>query len=145
MFEIREGLDARDEPSEEASRLSKLVVGAAIEVHRHLGPGHLESAYEEALGIEFSLRNIPFQRQVPIVLLYKGQHVGQSFLDFLVGGLLLVELKAVESLLPIHQAQVISYLRITGKQLAILINFNVTLLKHGVRRIVLTQRQKEDL
>jgi GxxExxY protein len=138
MFEERDGFDLRDEPSDEANQLSKLVVGAAIEVHRHLGPGHLESAYGEALCMELTLRRIPFERQYPITISYKGAPIGESRLDFLVGGMLVVELKACDAILPIHRAKVISYLRATGKQLALIINFNVQALRDGIKRVVLT-------
>jgi GxxExxY protein len=138
MFEERDGLDLRDEPSDEANQLSKLVVGAEIEVHRQLGPGHLESAYEEAMCIELSLRGIPFQRQYPVPLLYKGHPVGDSRLDLLIGGLLVVELKACEAILPVHRAKAIAYLRASGKQLALILNFNVQLMKEGIKCIVLT-------
>lgn len=126
------------EPSPELDRLTHEVIGAAIEVHRTLGPGYLESVYEEALAIEFALRGIPFTRQVVIAVDYKGHSVGESRLDFLVGGQLVTELKAVEVLIPIHSAQVISYLKTTGRSLGLLINFNVGLLKDGVKRVVLT-------
>ncbi len=113
------------------------VIGAAIEVHRELGAGYLEAVYEEALAAEFALRRISYLRQSAVNLNYKGIPGGQSFLDFLVGDCLVVELKAVESILPIHQAQVISYLKATHKTLGLLINFNVVVLKSGIRRIVL--------
>ena len=114
------------------------VIGAAIEVHRVLGPGFLESVYEEALAIEFGVRDIPCQRQVPLAIDYRGQAIAQQKLDFLVGGRLIVELKAVETLAPIHVAQVISYLRAAHQGLALLINFNVPVLRAGLRRVVLT-------
>jgi GxxExxY protein len=98
------------EPNARVDDLARQVIGAAIEVHKILGPGYLESVYEEALAIEFTLRNIPFERQKPIVLLFKDKVVGDSRLDFLVGGELIVELKAVESVHPIHPAKVINYL-----------------------------------
>ena len=127
------------EPSAEVDRLAGLVVDAALEVHRVLGPGFLESTYEAALAIEFGLRGIAFEQQKPIRLNYKGRPVGEARLDLLVDGLLIVELKAVDSLQPIHQAQVINYLKATGCELGLLINFNVTLLKDGLKRVVLTQ------
>jgi GxxExxY protein len=122
---------------EDLDRLAHEVIGAAIEVHRHLGPGFLESLYEEAMAVELRLRNIPFETQIGIDLVYKGQPVGLGRLDLLVAGRLIVELKAVEALAPIHSAQVLSYLRITKHKLALLINFNVPVLKQGIRRIVL--------
>ena len=98
----------------------------------------MESVYEEALAIEFTLRNIPFERQKPIVLMFKNNIVGDSRLDFLVGSELIVELKAVETIHPIHPAKVIQYLKIMGLQLALIINFNVVQLRDGIKRIVLT-------
>jgi GxxExxY protein len=121
-----------------SSRLSGLVIGAAMEVHRNLGPGFLESVYEEALCIELSLRRLAFQRQVPIGVTYKGHTVGEGRVDLLVANQLVVELKAVEVLLPVHQAQVISYLKATGHRLGLLINFNVPILKSGIKRVILS-------
>ncbi|MEM6798349.1 MAG: GxxExxY protein [Planctomycetota bacterium] len=126
------------EPAPEVDRLASDVVDAAMEVHRHLGPGFLESTYEAALAIELGLRNVLFKQQRAIDLDYKGHAVGSARLDLLVGGLLVVELKAVDALLPIHKAQVINYLKATGCELGLLINFNVALLKDGLQRIVLT-------
>ncbi len=126
------------ELGEEISQLSGAVIGAAIEVHRVLGPGFLESVYQEALGVELHLRRIPFISQAVVAVNYKGAKVGEGKLDFLVGNSLIVELKAVENLAPIHEAQVISYLKMTGHPLALLINFNVSLLKNGIRRIILS-------
>jgi GxxExxY protein len=124
------------EPNEETDRFAREVIGAAIEVHRILGPGFLESIYEEALCVELKLRSIAFQQQVPVPVIYKGVAIGQGRLDLLVNGKLIIEIKAVESLAPIHTAQAISYLKATGHQLALLINFNSMTLKDGVKRIV---------
>jgi GxxExxY protein len=126
------------EPSRRVDELARQVIGAAIEVHRILGPGFLESVYEEALAIEFALREIPFERQKPIQLVYKDRTVGDSRLDFLVGEELVVELKAVESVHPIHPAKVINYLKMTGLELGLIINFHVLQLRDGIKRIVLT-------
>ena len=126
------------EPDSNLDTLAYAVIGAAIEVHRNLGPGYLESVYEEALGIEFGLLGIRFARQVSVSVSYKGRPVGEGRLDYLVGECLIVELKAVEALAPIHKAQVISYLRTTGFRLGLLINFNVPVLKQGIQRIILT-------
>lgn len=115
-----------------------MVIGAAIEVHRMLGPGFLESVYEEALCVEPDLRRLPYVRQMPIAINYKGQLVGEGRLDICVGNALIVELKTVEALLPIHQAQLMSYLKTTGHKLGLLINFNVLVLKMGIKRIVLS-------
>ncbi|HEX8916343.1 MAG TPA: GxxExxY protein [Humisphaera sp.] len=124
-----------DEPSEELNRLSHAVIGAAMAVHTELGPGHLESSYERALHLELTARGIPFVKRPRVVIAYRGEPVGESELDLIVDGKLIVELKAVEALGPIHKAQVIAYLKATGLELGLLINFNVTHLKHGIRRI----------
>lgn len=128
----------RKEPEEELDQLARDVIGAAIEVHRVLGPGFLESVYEEALGIELKLRGIPFQRQVSLGVEYKGERVGEGRIDLLVKDALIVELKTVDNLAPIHKAQTISYLKATGLKLALLINFNVPVLKDGIKRIILS-------
>lgn len=117
-------------------RLSYRVIGAALEVHRVLGPGFLESIYEAALCIELTRSGIPFSRQVPISVQYKGESVGDARLDLLIDDLLIVELKAVECLAPIHVAQVLSYLKTTDLWLGLLINFNVPALRDGIRRVI---------
>jgi len=126
------------EPDQELDELARAVIGAAMEVHTILGAGFLEATYEHALAIELGLRGIPFQRQWPIALRYKGQLVGEARLDFLIAERLIVELKAVDQLHSIHHAQVINYLKATGFQLALLINFNVEALRDGIKRVVLT-------
>src|SRR3954447_2509422 len=108
------------EGEEIADPWSRLVIGAAIAVHRTLGPGFLESVYEEALCIELQERGIPFVQQSPAAVLYKGRLVGEGRLDLLVGDALIVELKAVEALAPVHTAQLISYLKSTGCHLGLL-------------------------
>ena len=113
------------------------VIGAAIELHKILGPGYLESVYEEALAVELSLRDITFSRQLTFALDYKGHKIGEGRMDFLMDGCLVVELKAVEALAPIHTAQAISYLKATKHRLALLINFNVPVLKDGIKRVAL--------
>lgn len=126
------------EPDPRVDALAREVIGAAIEVHRHLGPGYLESIYEEAMAVELTLRGVAFERQKPVGLRYKGHILGDHRLDLLVGDCLIVELKAVDVLAPIHHAQVLSYLKATSLTLGLLINFNVPVLKHGIKRIVLT-------
>ena len=117
--------------------LTEAIIGAAMEVHRALGPGLLESAYQECLYRELELRQIPFQRQYDLPVSYKGQLLDCGYrLDVLVADVLVVELKAVERLLPIHEAQLLSYLKLSGKKLGLLINFNVVHLKNGIKRIV---------
>lgn len=127
------------EPDAHLDKLAHRVIGAALEVHRALGPGYLESVYEEALAHEFQLQGIPFERQSRISLDYKGHPVGESRLDFLVGGCLVVEIKAVDQLAPIHTAQVLSYLKATRLTLGLLINFNETILKSGIKRVILSE------
>jgi GxxExxY protein len=120
------------------NELTEAVIGACIEVHRNTGPGLLESAYEQCLCRELSLRGIPFVLQWPLPVKYKGTLLDCGYrVDLLVDGRLLIELKAVEKLLPIHEAQVLTYLRLGGWQIGLLINFNVQLLKDGIKRLVL--------
>ena len=117
-------------------RLSGEVIGAAIEVHRYLGPGLLESAYELALEHELRLRGLAVERQKAVVLKYKTIELGDGFrLDLLVDDRLLVEVKAIDCILSIHEAQLLTYLRLSGKHLGLLINFNVPVLKTGIKRI----------
>lgn len=127
----------RTELDEYTNLLSGRIIGAAIEVHKALGPGFLESIYEEALVIELKHRNINLQQQPKVNVMYRGHEVGQSRLDLLVEDKIIVELKAVETILPIHHAQVISYLKAKNLNLGLLINFNVELLmRGGVKRII---------
>ena len=116
--------------------LSSAIIGAAIEVHRALGPALLESAYEQCLAQEMSLRKMPFERQKPVPVQYKGTQLDCGYrLDFLVAGLVVVEVKAIDALLPIHQAQLLSYLKLGGWKLGLLINFHVPLLREGIKRV----------
>ena len=118
------------------SRLSGEVIGAAIEVHCFFGAGLLESAYELALEHELRLRGFSVERQKAVALRYKTFELGDGFrLDLLVDDSLVVEIKAVDTLLPIHEAQLLTYLRLSGKHLGLLINFNVPILTNGIRRI----------
>ncbi|MEH1812724.1 MAG: GxxExxY protein [Nostoc sp.] len=126
------------ELGEDMNRLTGEVIGAAIEVHRVLGPGFLEEVYKEALIIEFFRCGIPHVVEKSVTVNYKGHEVGKGRLDFLVANCLIVELKAVQNLAPIHEAQVLSYLKMTNYPLALLINFNVPLLKDGIKRIILS-------
>ena len=120
------------------NQLSHEIIGAALEVHRALGPGLLESAYEECLAREFSIRGMAFERQVPLPVSYKGAAVDAGYrVDFVVSGLVIVELKAVDALLPIHAAQLLTYLKLSDKRLGLLINFNVVRLRDGLQRVVL--------
>lgn len=124
------------------NQITEQIIGAAIEVHRALGPGLLESAYEECLARELALRQIPFERQKPIPLTYKDAVIDIGFrLDLIVDGQVVVELKAVDALQPIHEAQVLTYLKLTGKQAALLINFNTQVLHNGIRRLVMNLQE----
>ena len=133
--------DRRDAESQRAAEgslnaLSESVIGAAIDVHKHLGPGLLESVYEACVAREFELSGIHFKRQAGIATSYKGSTLPISFrVDFLVNDLLMVELKSVESLSELHTAQMLTYLRLTNFRLGLLINFNVPALWRGVRRV----------
>ena len=120
------------------SDLTNEILAAAIEVHRVLGPGLLESVYEQCVCRELKLRNVPYECQVPLPLIYKGDKVEAGFrIDLLVAEKVVVEIKAVEKLLPVHDAQLLTYLKLTKKRVGLLINFNVPLLKEGIRRKVL--------
>jgi GxxExxY protein len=117
--------------------LSHRVLGLCMEVHRELGPGLLESAYEEALAYEFTQAGLAFERQREMPLLYKGVKLNCGYrLDFLVEGQLILELKAVGELLPVHHAQLLTYLKLERRSLGLLINFNVPVLKAGISRVV---------
>ncbi len=116
--------------------LTREVISAAIEVHRTLGPGLLESAYEECLCREFDLREIPYQRQKELPVEYKGMQLDCGYrLDLLVANTLILELKSCEGLQAIHEAQLLTYLKLTGVEIGLLINFNVPVLKNGIKRI----------
>lgn len=124
------------EPEQEADRAAYRVIGAAIAVHRALGPGFLENVYESALCVELQQRAIAFERQKVVPLLYRDRHIANHRLDLVVSGRVIIELKAVDLIAPIHIAQMISYLTATHLQLGLLINFRVPVLKHGIHRIV---------
>jgi GxxExxY protein len=118
--------------------LTEGIIGAAIEVHRELGPGLLESVYEECMCQELRLRDIPFLAQVELPVVYKGRETGGTYrIDLIVGDEVVVELKAVERLLSVHEAQLLTYLKLTGKRVGLIINFNVPVLHRGIIRRVL--------
>ena len=122
----------------EINKLTDVVISSAVEVHRALGPGLLESTYEMCLARELSIRQIEFERQKPIPVLYKGVTLDCGYrADLVVDGRLLVGIKSVDALAAIHEAQLLSYLKLGGWQIGLLINFNVQLLKSGIRRRVL--------
>ena len=119
------------------NQLTHEIIGAAIEVHRLLGPGLLESAYEECLAREMTLRSIEFKRQLPIPVVYKDLKLECGYrVDFLVAGRIIVELKSIEALAPVHDAVVLTYLRLSGCKVGLLINFFVPLLRDGIKRFV---------
>ena len=120
------------------NELTRAIIGAAIEVHRSLGPGLLESAYEECLCRELELQGIAFERQKPLPLEYKGLKLECGYrVDLVVDGTVVVEIKSVEALLPIHEAQLLTYMKLGGWKVGLLINFNVPVLRQGIRRLVL--------
>ncbi|MBB02507.1 MAG: GxxExxY protein [Planctomyces sp.] len=124
--------------NENVDELTENIIGAAIEVHRVLGPGLLESAYEACLCRELSVRKLHFQKQVPLPVQYKGLQLEAGYrLDLLVEDKIVVEIKSVDELLPVHQTQLLTYLRLSRKRIGLLINFNVPLLKHGLKRMIL--------
>ncbi len=121
----------------ELNLLSKEIVDACINVHKEIGPGLLESIYEFCLMKEFELKGIKAENQVIIPLVYKGNRIAKEFkLDILVEKEIVLELKSVDSILPVHEAQIISYLKLSNKKLGFLINFNVDLMKRGIKRFV---------
>ena len=131
---------------ERANKWSEQVIGAAIEVHRHKGPGLLEEIYERCLMREFELRSMPAANQVLVPLEYKGLTLDQVLrLDIMVDRCLIVEIKAVERVLPVHKAQLLSYMKLMDVPIGLLINFHVSLLKEGVSRMVLRGADLEDV
>ena len=119
------------------NQLSHSIIGAAIDIHRCLGPGLLEAVYEECLAKELTIREIPFERQKPIPLVYKDLKLECGYrLDFLVDRRIVLELKSIEALAPIHDSIMLTYLRLSGAHLGLLINFNVPILKQGIKRFV---------
>ena len=122
----------------EINQLTEQIIGSAIEVHRELGPGLLESAYQRALAHELRLRQIAFEEQKLCPIKYKDLIIDDAYrLDFLVGGMVVVELKTVDTLLDVHEAQVITYLRFTSCRVGLLLNFRTTILTRGLKRLAL--------
>jgi GxxExxY protein len=117
--------------------LTHRIIAAAIEVHRNLGPGLLEVVYRLCLGIEFAANGLKFQTELPIPISYKNKTIDHCFrLDFLVENDVIIELKSLEKVLPVHEAQLLTYLRLAKKQVGLLINFNVPILKQGIHRCI---------
>ncbi|MCK4558278.1 MAG: GxxExxY protein [Calditrichia bacterium] len=125
------------DPNYARSEITSKIISSCIEVHSFLGPGLLESVYEDALAREFELQHIKYERQKPIELNYKGKMIGSHRVDFLVEDDVIVELKAVESINNIYLAQLMTYLKVMDKQVGLLINFNVERLKEGIKRVIL--------
>jgi GxxExxY protein len=125
----------------DSHQLTHEIIGAAIEVHRLLGPGLLESAYEECLCHELTLRKLGVQRQVPVPVVYKEVKLECGYrLDLVVERKVILELKSIEAFSPVHEAIMLTYLRLSGHRIGLLINFNVTILKDGIRRFVFEPR-----
>ncbi len=130
----------------ELNELTESIIGAGIEVHRALGPGLLESAYEECLCHELNLRGLTFQRQLPLPVTYKGLQLNTGFrVDLLVADQVVVELKATDTLLPVHSAQLLTYIKMGGWPLGLLMNFNVPVLRNGIKRLINVPRQGDKL
>jgi GxxExxY protein len=125
------------EPSPEHDLVARQIVDAAFAVHSTLGPGLLESVYEQCLACELEAREIPFLRQVGLPVQYRNKRIDVGYrMDMVVSGLVVVEIKAIEKILPVHEAQLSTYLKLAGYQVGLLINFNVVLIKYGIRRRV---------
>jgi GxxExxY protein len=122
---------------DEINKLTEEIIGCAIEVHRNLGPGLLEATYEAALCVEMELAGLSFRRQLVFPVVYKGRSIGEYRLDLMVEDAVVVEIKSVERFDPVFEAQVLTYLRVTGKKIGLLINFNSRLLKDGIKRYIL--------
>ena len=120
----------------ELNKITERIIGCGIEVHRHLGPGLLESAYEAALCVELGLQGLQYQRQVPIPLTYKGEQIGDYRIELVVEDTVVVEIKSVERHDSLFEAQVLTYLKITVKKIGLLMNFNSRLLTNGIKRLI---------
>lgn len=138
MEKKRETKLGKLDPNDPLNQLTQKIIGAAIEVHRHLGPGLLESAYETCLAYELEKLDLSVERQKPLPLVYKEIHLDQGYrIDLLVEKQVIVELKVVESLTKVHEAQILSYLKFSGYRVGLLMNFNDETLKKGLKRFVL--------
>lgn len=121
---------------EDINKLTEKIIGCAIEVHREIGPGLLEGPYEAALGVELEEAGLKYQRQVGFPVVYKGKTIGEYRVDLLVEDAVVVEIKSVERFDPVFEAQVLTYLKVTGKKVGLLINFNSRLLREGIKRYI---------
>ena len=119
------------------STTTDTIIGCAIQVHKHLGPGLLESIYESALCIEFTANSLPFKRQVGVPLYYRGELISEHRMDLIVNDQVVVEIKSVERLAPIHVTQMLTYLRVTSLKIGLILNFNSPTMKEGTRRVAL--------
>jgi len=135
-YSIDEEVVMAYEPSQEVNALAEQVIGAAIEAHRHLGPGFQEATYHRALMIELALRKVPYCSEVPVSMLYKGESIGDGRIDLLIADQLVIELKATEPKPDGFRRQVVAYLKATGLNLGLVINFNTSILKEGISRVV---------
>jgi GxxExxY protein len=130
----------------ERNELTQMIIGAAIEVHRELGSGLLESAYEECLNFELHQRGLSVQRQLELPVSYKGHMLDCTYrVDLVVNEQVMLELKAVQELLPVHEAQALTYMRLGGWRLGLVINFHVPVLKAGIKRLILSQPKKSSV
>jgi GxxExxY protein len=119
-------------------KITNDIIGSAIEVHKYLGPGLLESAYEECLAYELQLKGYKIERQKPVPIIYKEVKLDYGYrIDILVDDQVIIELKSIEAFAPVHEAQILTYMKFANKEIGLLINFNVTLLKNGIKRYVL--------
>lgn len=122
----------------EINKITQNIIGCAIEVHKNLGPGLLESAYEECLAFELNKEGLKFKRQLPTPVVYKNIKLDCGYrIDILVEDLVVLELKVVDEFNPVHEAQMLTYMKFSNKRIGLLINFNVTILKNGIRRFIL--------
>jgi GxxExxY protein len=131
------GTESTEAELERINSLTERIIGCGIEVHRQLGPGLLESIYESALCVELELAGLQYQRQVPVSVSYKSQTIGDLRLDLVVENSVVVEIKSVDRIEPLFEAQVLTYLRVSGKRVGLLVNFNSRLLKNGIQRFIL--------
>ena len=129
--------EGTEDQQQRVNAITERIIGCAIEVHKQLGPGLLESVYESALCVELELARMRYQQRVPVSVSYKGHVLGDLRLDLLVEDLVVVEIKSVERIEPVFEAQVLSYLKLSGKRLGLLINFNNRLVKTGIQRFIL--------
>jgi GxxExxY protein len=135
----REERKVRQEPTAQVENIARVVVDAGLKVHKALGPGLLESAYEHCLAYELTSRGIPLRRQVALPIVYEGARVDAGYrLDMVVGDSIIIEIKAIDQLTRLHEAQLLTYLRLSGPRLGFLMNFNVELFRNGLKRLVLS-------